>query len=108
MWPPLRLGRGPVDGGEQLRELVSAVVAQAVDEERRRAVDAAAHTAREVADHLVAVGVTAQRVRDLLGVEAEVLTGQAEAAAAYRGATADLPGDRPTLVVDIGGGSSRS
>ena len=45
-------------------------------------------------------------VRDLLGVEAEVLTGQAEAAAAYRGATAGLEGDLPTLVVDIGGGST--
>ncbi len=45
-------------------------------------------------------------VRDLLGVEAEVLTGQAEAAAAYRGATAGLAGDQPTLVVDIGGGST--
>jgi exopolyphosphatase/guanosine-5'-triphosphate,3'-diphosphate pyrophosphatase len=59
-------------------------------------------------------------VRDTLGVEAEVLTGRAEAAAAYRGATAGgvrggragptdrsaVPGDRPTLVVDIGGGST--
>jgi exopolyphosphatase/guanosine-5'-triphosphate,3'-diphosphate pyrophosphatase len=59
-------------------------------------------------------------VRDLLGVEAEVLTGQAEAAAAYRGATAGglwgdradavevpgLGGGQPTLVVDIGGGST--
>ena len=45
-------------------------------------------------------------VRDLLGVEAEVLSGRAEAAAAYRGATAGLVGDRPTLVVDIGGGST--
>jgi exopolyphosphatase/guanosine-5'-triphosphate,3'-diphosphate pyrophosphatase len=44
-------------------------------------------------------------VRDLLGVEAEVLTGQAEAATTYRGATAGLD-DRPTLVVDIGGGST--
>jgi exopolyphosphatase / guanosine-5'-triphosphate,3'-diphosphate pyrophosphatase len=45
-------------------------------------------------------------VRDLLGVEPEVLTGRAEAAAAYRGATADLPGDQPTMVVDVGGGST--
>jgi exopolyphosphatase/guanosine-5'-triphosphate,3'-diphosphate pyrophosphatase len=45
-------------------------------------------------------------VRDLLGVEAEVLTGEAEAAAAYRGATATLDGDQATLVVDIGGGST--
>ena len=45
-------------------------------------------------------------VRDLLGVEAEVLTGQAEAAAAYRGATAGLQDGQATLVVDIGGGST--
>jgi exopolyphosphatase / guanosine-5'-triphosphate,3'-diphosphate pyrophosphatase len=59
-------------------------------------------------------------VRELLGVEAEVLTGRAEAAATYRGATAGgvrsgdagppgasaSGGDRPTLVVDIGGGST--
>jgi exopolyphosphatase / guanosine-5'-triphosphate,3'-diphosphate pyrophosphatase len=44
-------------------------------------------------------------VRQLVGVEAEVLTGEAEAATAYRGATHDLPGGR-TLVVDIGGGST--
>jgi exopolyphosphatase/guanosine-5'-triphosphate,3'-diphosphate pyrophosphatase len=45
-------------------------------------------------------------VRQLFGVEAEVLSGAAEAAAAYRGATHDLPGDQRTLVVDIGGGST--
>lgn len=45
-------------------------------------------------------------VRQLLGVEAEVLSGEEEAAAAYRGATHDLPGDQRTLVVDIGGGST--
>jgi exopolyphosphatase/guanosine-5'-triphosphate,3'-diphosphate pyrophosphatase len=45
-------------------------------------------------------------VRGLLGVDAEVLTGEAEAALTYRGATADLPGEEPTLVVDIGGGST--
>jgi exopolyphosphatase / guanosine-5'-triphosphate,3'-diphosphate pyrophosphatase len=45
-------------------------------------------------------------VRQLFGVEAEVLTGEAEAATAYRGATHDLPGGGRTLVVDIGGGST--
>jgi exopolyphosphatase / guanosine-5'-triphosphate,3'-diphosphate pyrophosphatase len=39
-------------------------------------------------------------------VDAEVLTGQAEAATAYRGATATLAEELPTLVVDIGGGST--
>ena len=45
-------------------------------------------------------------VRALLGVDAEVLSGEAEAATAYRGATHDLPGEERTLVVDIGGGST--
>ena len=45
-------------------------------------------------------------VRRLFGVEAEVLSGDEEAATAYAGATHDLPGDERTLVVDIGGGST--
>jgi exopolyphosphatase / guanosine-5'-triphosphate,3'-diphosphate pyrophosphatase len=45
-------------------------------------------------------------VRALLGVDAEVLSGEEEAATAYRGATHDLPGEERTLVVDIGGGST--
>jgi exopolyphosphatase / guanosine-5'-triphosphate,3'-diphosphate pyrophosphatase len=68
--------------------------------ERRRLV--ATSATRDAADRQVFL----DGVRDLLGVDAEVLTGQAEAAAAYRGATADLGDDRPTLVVDIGGGST--
>jgi exopolyphosphatase/guanosine-5'-triphosphate,3'-diphosphate pyrophosphatase len=68
--------------------------------ERRRLV--ATSATRDAADRQVFV----DGVRDLLGVEAEVLSGQAEAAAAYRGATAGLGGDEPTLVVDIGGGST--
>jgi exopolyphosphatase / guanosine-5'-triphosphate,3'-diphosphate pyrophosphatase len=44
-------------------------------------------------------------VRRLFGVEAEVLTGDQEAATTYAGATHDLPDER-TLVVDIGGGST--
>jgi exopolyphosphatase / guanosine-5'-triphosphate,3'-diphosphate pyrophosphatase len=82
--------------------------------ERRRLV--ATSATRDAADRQVFL----DGVRGLLGVDAEVLTGQAEAATAYRGATAggvrggragppDEPGladDRPTLVVDIGGGST--
>jgi exopolyphosphatase/guanosine-5'-triphosphate,3'-diphosphate pyrophosphatase len=44
--------------------------------------------------------------RRAVGVEPEVLTGEAEAAAAYLGATATLPAGERTLVVDIGGGST--
>jgi exopolyphosphatase/guanosine-5'-triphosphate,3'-diphosphate pyrophosphatase len=45
-------------------------------------------------------------VRALLGVDAEVLSGEEEAATAFRGATHDLPGEERTLAVDIGGGST--
>jgi exopolyphosphatase/guanosine-5'-triphosphate,3'-diphosphate pyrophosphatase len=45
-------------------------------------------------------------VRALLAVDAEVLSGEEEAATAFRGATHDLPGEERTLVVDIGGGST--
>ena len=68
--------------------------------ERRRLV--ATSATRDAADRQV----FRDAVRDLLGVEAEVLTGQAEAAAAYRGATYGLDGEQATLVVDIGGGST--
>jgi exopolyphosphatase/guanosine-5'-triphosphate,3'-diphosphate pyrophosphatase len=68
--------------------------------ERRRLV--ATSATRDAADRQAFL----DGVRDLLGVDAEVLTGQAEAAATYRGATAGLQGDQPTLVVDIGGGST--
>ena len=68
--------------------------------ERRRLV--ATSATRDAADRQV----FRDAVGDLLGVEAEVLTGQAEAAAAYRGATHGLDGAQTTLVVDIGGGST--
>ncbi len=45
----------------------------------------------------------------ILGVAPEVITGDEEAAASFRGATAELPRDlhpAPYLVVDIGGGST--
>jgi exopolyphosphatase/guanosine-5'-triphosphate,3'-diphosphate pyrophosphatase len=48
-------------------------------------------------------------VRDLLGVEPEVITGDEEAALSYTGATFELLADGvpgPFLVVDIGGGST--
>ena len=48
-------------------------------------------------------------VRERLGVEPEVVTGDEEAALSFTGAVRGLPPgvvDRPTLVVDIGGGST--
>jgi len=91
-----------------------AEVCRRLGVERRRLV--ATSATRDAADRQVFL----DGVRDLLGVDAEVLSGRAEAAAAYRGATAGgvrgaragppdgsaLVGDQPTLVVDIGGGST--
>ena len=47
-------------------------------------------------------------IRDLLGVEPEVITGDEEAALSFAGASSVLPsrGPDPVLVVDLGGGST--
>ena len=46
-------------------------------------------------------------VREILGVEPEVIPGEEEAALSFIGATQELsPSDAPFLVVDIGGGST--
>lgn len=47
-------------------------------------------------------------VRDILGVEPEVISGEEEGALSFAGATTGLPADAraPFLVVDIGGGST--
>jgi exopolyphosphatase/guanosine-5'-triphosphate,3'-diphosphate pyrophosphatase len=48
-----------------------------------------------------------RRARELVGFEATVLDGAQEAAFSYDGATADLSeGSVPTMVVDVGGGST--
>ncbi len=47
------------------------------------------------------------RARRVVGVDAKILDGEQEAALSYQGATIGLSNDeRPTLIVDIGGGSS--
>jgi exopolyphosphatase / guanosine-5'-triphosphate,3'-diphosphate pyrophosphatase len=140
-----RLLVADVEGGvvvaEHAREMVITRLGQGVDRSGRFDPAALARTLEVLAGYaetcrrlgverrrLVATSATRdaadrQRfvdgVRDLLGVDAEVLTGQAEAAAAYRGATAGgvrdgRPGPdgrgrtagAPTLVVDLGGGST--
>lgn len=48
-----------------------------------------------------------ERAHAITGLEARVLSGDEEAAFTYAGATADLePDARPTMVLDIGGGST--
>jgi exopolyphosphatase/guanosine-5'-triphosphate,3'-diphosphate pyrophosphatase len=127
-----RLLVADVDGGaivaEHAREMVITRLGKGVDRTGRFDPAALARTLEVLAGYagtcrrlgvarrrLVATSATrdaADRqtfldgVHDLLGVDAEVLTGQAEAATAYRGATATLAEELPTLVVDIGGGST--
>jgi exopolyphosphatase/guanosine-5'-triphosphate,3'-diphosphate pyrophosphatase len=46
-------------------------------------------------------------VRDILGIEAEVITGDEEARLSFAGAVADLdPDEGPAVVADVGGGST--
>jgi exopolyphosphatase/guanosine-5'-triphosphate,3'-diphosphate pyrophosphatase len=128
-----RLLVADVTGGaivaEQAREMVITRLGRGVDRSGRFDPAALARTLEVLAGYAEAcrrLGVERRRVvatsatrdaanrrsfldgvRELLGVEAEVLTGRAEAAATYLGAIAGgIRGDQPTLVVDIGGGST--
>jgi exopolyphosphatase / guanosine-5'-triphosphate,3'-diphosphate pyrophosphatase len=51
-------------------------------------------------------GEFAQRVADVLGFPARILTGEEEAQLTFAGATAHRADDEPVLVIDIGGGST--
>ncbi|MBL8930006.1 MAG: exopolyphosphatase [Kineosporiaceae bacterium] len=68
----------------------------------------ATSASRDAADAEVFIG----GVREVLGVEPEVISGQEEAALSFAGATrglASVPADAgPVLVVDIGGGSTEA
>jgi exopolyphosphatase/guanosine-5'-triphosphate,3'-diphosphate pyrophosphatase len=67
---------------------------------RRRAVaTSACRDAANAAEFL-------DRVEVLIGVRPEVIPGAEEAELSFRGATAALPGEGPTLVIDPGGGST--
>jgi exopolyphosphatase / guanosine-5'-triphosphate,3'-diphosphate pyrophosphatase len=116
-------------GAAALREMRITRLGQGVDATHRLAPDAVIRTLEVLQAYraqLDAFGVErtrlvatsavrdAQNGRDFLaradaviGVEAELLTGQEEGRLAYLGAASDLePGDGTTLVVDIGGGST--
>jgi exopolyphosphatase/guanosine-5'-triphosphate,3'-diphosphate pyrophosphatase len=113
---------------EHTREMVITRLGKGVDATRRLDPAALARTLaviRGYAETCERLGVEAVRVagtsaaRDarnaeefsggveaILGVRPEVLSGQEEAATSFLGATYDLPGPRPALVFDIGGGST--
>jgi exopolyphosphatase/guanosine-5'-triphosphate,3'-diphosphate pyrophosphatase len=113
---------------QHAREMVITRLGRGVDRTRRFDPAALARTLEVLAgyaDLCARLGVEAARVvatsatrdaanrqefldgvRRLFGVDAEVLSGDQEAATTYLGATHDLPGDERTLVIDIGGGST--
>lgn len=110
------------------RRMTITRLGQGVDERRLLAPEALERTLAVIADYagscgeygvtkLRVTGTSAVRdatnrdeffeaVRRLTGTEAELLSGDAEARAAFLGATCDLEDRNPVLVVDIGGGST--
>ena len=104
-----RLGQGVDERGH----LVDEALARTLDclgryAERWRALGA--ERARIAATSAVRDAADRQRFFDgvvaVTGATAEVLSGEQEAAAAFRGATAETAAPAPRLVCDIGGGST--
>ena len=124
-----RLLVADANGRPLVREMRITRLGQAVDQSRRLQADSIERTTtalrefrslmdREGVRHARLVATSAVRDavngRELLvaasevtGVEAELLSGEEEGRLSYRGAMADLPAiPGPTVVVDIGGGST--
>ena len=105
-----RLGEG-VDAGGRLAETAMARVFDVIADYRDR-------TQSRGADPVVAVATSAvrdaangeefrARVRERFGIEVRTISGDDEAQLTFLGATsAREDGDQPTLVIDIGGGST--
>ncbi|MBE9373885.1 Ppx/GppA family phosphatase [Saccharopolyspora sp. HNM0983] len=106
----VRLGQG-VDATGRLAE-------EAIERTRQALVDYAAIARRKGVQAVRMVATSATRdasnredffgmVRDVLGVDAEVITGDEEARLSFTGAVGDLdPADGPFVVADVGGGST--
>lgn len=119
-----------VDGGERvLREMTITRLGSRVDERGRLDDGALARTLETLrryrrlwedhgVDARVRIAATSavrdaedrdrffDGVRDVTGVDAEVLSGQEEAATAFRGAAGAVDVARPLAVLDVGGGST--
>ena len=104
-----RLGRGVDLSGRLAAEAIEDACAavgeyvEAIDDFGVEAVDAIATSAVRDADNGAAF---IAELRERFALSARVLDGEEEARLTYLGATAERPPARPTLVVDIGGGST--
>ena len=104
-----RLGRG-VDlsghlSGEAIEDVCSAIgdYVGIIEELGAETVDAIATSAVRDADNGSAF---VAELRERFALSARVLGGEEEARSTYLGATSEAPPSEPTLVVDIGGGST--
>ena len=104
-----RLGRG-VDlsghlAGEAIEDVCEAIgnYVDILEELGAETVDAIATSAVRDADNGSAF---IAELRERFALSARVLDGEEEARSTYRGATFEAPPTQPTLVVDIGGGST--
>jgi exopolyphosphatase / guanosine-5'-triphosphate,3'-diphosphate pyrophosphatase len=104
-----RLGRG-VDlsghlSGEAIEDVCSAIgdYVGMIEELGAETVDAIATSAVRDADNGSAF---VAELRERFALSARVLGGEEEARSTYLGATSEAPPSEPTLVVDIGGGST--
>jgi exopolyphosphatase/guanosine-5'-triphosphate,3'-diphosphate pyrophosphatase len=104
-----RLGRGVDLSGHLSSEAIEDVCAaiggyvETIGELGAETVDAIATSAVRDADNGSAF---VAELRERFALSARVLDGAEEARSTYLGATSEAPPDEPTLVVDIGGGST--
>lgn len=107
----VRLGQGVDQTGELAPEAVARTL-EAVEEYRQLIAEHRVDASRFVATSAMRDASNGQelvaRVRDILGVQPEIIPGSEEAELSFRGATSSLsrPSGMPSLVVDIGGGST--
>ncbi len=106
----VRLGQGVDATGEFAPEALERTRAALVDYAvvlRRKGVERVRMTATSAARDAGNRAEFFALVRDVLGVDAEVISGEEEAALSFVGAVGDLAADDgPFLVTDVGGGST--
>lgn len=104
-----RLGRGVDLSGQLADEAIEATCA-AIADYVEICRDAGAERPAAIATSAVRDasngGAFVAELRERFALGARVLDGEEEARLTYRGATAEQPPDTPTLVIDIGGGST--
>ena len=106
----VRLGQG-VDQTQQFDpaaiERTLKMVAEYADQIRAKGVEKIRFCATSATRDATNRHLFIDGVRDLLGVEPEVIPGEEEASLSFIGATKEVPNNEaPFLVVDIGGGST--